>query len=229
MNFSLKDSLSRINEKGLLHSFCFLSSTVNSRPPVLHVNGSLLVPLGALAPLHATLLQVTDPDSPSERFVFSLVQAPSNGELLLFGEEGRGGGTEGRQLNRGDTFGWADLRGDRVRFRHRRDKARSVRGCNYLARIRVASNPSGKCQVSPSSQRRADIQQWCNEKPLIIKKNEYFLHPGNNTKNKQPLYIFYINVTFPSVETFWSFPPRLVAPKVTEVMQSLQVAQEHQE
>lgn len=48
-------------------------------------------------------------------------------------------------------------------------------------------------------------------------------------KNKQPLYIFYINVTFSSVETFWSFPPHLVAPNVTETMQSLQVAQHHQE
>lgn len=173
-------------EKGLLYSFCFLFSTVNSRPPVLHVNGSLLVPLGALAPLPATLLQVTDPDSLSEQLVFSLVQAPSNGELLLFGQEGRGGGTEGRQLNRGDTFGWAELKGGWVRFKHRRDKARLVRGCfpivtvgfsKYLERIRVASNPSGKCQVSSSSQRRADIQQGCSENPLIIKKNEYFLHP----------------------------------------------------
>lgn len=121
---------------------------MNSRPPVLRVNGSLLVPLGALAPLPATLLQVTDPDSPSERLVFSLVQVPSNGELLLFGEEGRGGGTEAHELNRGDTFGWAELKGGRVRFRHRRDKARSVRGCfpivvvqfsNYFKHIRVVN------------------------------------------------------------------------------------------
>lgn len=154
------------------YSFRFLSSTVNGRPPVLRVNGSLLVPLGAIAPLPSTLLWVTDPDSPSERLVFSLVQTPSNGELLLLGEEGRGGGVQGHQLNRGDTFGWAELKGGRVCFRHRRDKSRSVlgffpicavRGSEYCKPFRVASTPRGKCQLSvlqnPSSQRRADIQQ----------------------------------------------------------------------
>lgn len=104
------------------------SSSANSRPPVLHVNGSLLVPLGGLAPLPLTLLQVSDPDSPAEQLVFSLVQAASNGELLLFGEEGGGGGSEGRELNSGDTFGWAELKEGQVRFRHRRNRARSVRG-----------------------------------------------------------------------------------------------------
>lgn len=102
------------------------SSSANSRPPVLHVNSSLLVPLGGLAPLPLTLLQVSDPDSPAERLIFSLVQAASNGELLLFGEEGGGGGTEGRELNSGDTFGWAELKEGQVRFRHRRNRARSV-------------------------------------------------------------------------------------------------------
>lgn len=145
-----------------MDSIRFLSSTVNSRPPVLHVNGSLLVPLGAVAPLPATLLQVADPDSPSEQLVFSLVQAPSNGELLLFGEEARGGGMEGRQLNRGDTFGWAELKGGRVRFRHRRDKARSVRACFPLCCCSVQQIfPAYSCRVgnvrrpqNPSSQRR---------------------------------------------------------------------------
>lgn len=103
------------------------SSSANSHPPVLHVNGSLLVPLGGLAPLPPTLLQVSDPDSLAEQLVFSLVQAASNGELLLFGEEGGGGGTEGRELNSGDTFGWAELKEGQVRFRHRRNRARSVR------------------------------------------------------------------------------------------------------
>lgn len=104
------------------------SSSANSRPPVLHVNGSLLVPLGGLAPLPLTLLQASDPDSPAEQLVFSLVQAASNGELLLFGEKGGGGGTEGREMNSGDTFGWAELKEGQVRFRHRRNRARSVRG-----------------------------------------------------------------------------------------------------
>lgn len=111
--------------------FLFLSSPVlsgNTRPPVLQVNGSLPVPLGGLVPLPPTLLQVEDPDSPSERLIFQLVQGPSNGRLVLFGgEEGeeRGGrGKSGRELTRDDTFTWAELRTGRVRFRHQKDKAR---------------------------------------------------------------------------------------------------------
>lgn len=124
------------------------SLTVNSHPPLLHVSGPLLVPLGASAPLPPGLLRVTDPDSPPQRLVFSLVQAPSNGELLLSG----GGSTEARQLRRGDTFGWAELNAGQVRFRHRRDRARSVLG--HQGRIRAARNPSGKCQVSVSGEIR---------------------------------------------------------------------------
>lgn len=113
------------------HSFrfhFFLSSLFlsgNTHPPALQVNGSLLVPLSGISPLAPSLLQVRDPDSPSERLVFQLVQIPSNGELVLFrGEEGEG--KEGRDLTRDDTFTWAELRTGRVRFRHQRDKARSV-------------------------------------------------------------------------------------------------------
>lgn len=122
---------------------------MNSHPPLLHVSGPLLVPLGASAPLPPGLLRVTDPDSPPQRLVFSLVQAPSNGELLLSG----GGATEARQLRRGDTFDWAELNAGRVRFRHRRDRARSVPG-GRRGRIRAACNPSGKCQVSVSAEIR---------------------------------------------------------------------------
>lgn len=99
------------------------SPPVNIRPPVLQVNGSLLVPLGGLAPLPPSLLRVKDPDSPPERLVFQLVRVPANGRLVLFGAEGEG---SGRDLNGDDTFTWAELRSGRVRFRHQEDKARSV-------------------------------------------------------------------------------------------------------
>ncbi|XP_056274598.1 extracellular matrix protein FRAS1 [Pseudoliparis swirei] len=95
---------------------------VNIRPPVLQVNGSLLVPLGGLAPLPPSLLRVKDPDSPPERLVFQLVRVPANGRLVLFGAEGEG---SGRDLNGDDTFTWAELRSGRVRFRHQEDKART--------------------------------------------------------------------------------------------------------
>lgn len=92
---------------------------VNSHPPVLHVNGSLLVPIAGSAPLPDTLLQVKDPDSPPERLTFHLVQSPTNGRLLLLR------GQEGRELTADDTFTWAELRSGRVRLRHQKDKPRT--------------------------------------------------------------------------------------------------------
>lgn len=103
---------------------------MNTRPPVLHVNGSLLVPLGGFAPLPPTLLHVKDPDSPAERLIFQLIQGPSNGRLVLFKAqegEGMGGqGQTGQEVTGDDTFTWAELKSGRVRFRHLKDKARSV-------------------------------------------------------------------------------------------------------
>lgn len=100
--------------------------SVNAHTPALHVNGSLLVPFDGFAPLLPTLLQVKDPDSPSEQLIFQLVQKPSNGRLVLFrGEEGEE--TGGREIKKDDTFTWAELRHGRVRFQYQRDKDRSVR------------------------------------------------------------------------------------------------------
>uniref|UniRef100_UPI0037E879D7 extracellular matrix organizing protein FRAS1 n=1 Tax=Semicossyphus pulcher TaxID=241346 RepID=UPI0037E879D7 len=100
------------------------SCHVNTHPPSLQVNESLLVPLGGVAPLSPSLLLVKDPDSPSERLVLQVVQSPSNGLLLLFrGETGEQGG--GRELRQDDTFTWAELRARQVRFRHQRDRSRT--------------------------------------------------------------------------------------------------------
>ncbi|XP_030272850.1 extracellular matrix organizing protein FRAS1 isoform X1 [Sparus aurata] len=118
---------------------------VNTHPPALQVNGSLLVPLGGFAPLPPTLLQVKDPDSPSEGLIFQLVQGPSNGRLVLFrGEEGgeRGGrGKLERELTRDDTFTWAELRSGRVRFRHQKDKARTGEFSLRVADPQLFSQP----------------------------------------------------------------------------------------
>ncbi|XP_036955362.1 extracellular matrix protein FRAS1 isoform X2 [Acanthopagrus latus] len=118
---------------------------VNTHPPALQVNGSLLVPLGGFAPLPPTLLQVKDPDSPSETLIFQLVQGPSNGRLVLFrGEEGgeRGDrGKLGRELTRDDTFTWAELRSGRVRFRHQKDKARTGEFSLRVADPQLFSQP----------------------------------------------------------------------------------------
>lgn len=104
--------------------------SVNTQPPALHINGSLLVPLDGFAPLSPSQLQVKDLDSPTEQLIFQLVQSPSNGQLLLFrggdGDETGGQEMKPRELIRDDTFTWADLRTGRVGLRHQKDKARSV-------------------------------------------------------------------------------------------------------
>ncbi|KAM9392081.1 extracellular matrix organizing protein FRAS1 [Pholidichthys leucotaenia] len=97
---------------------------VNTHSPVLHVNGSLLVPLDGFAPLLPTLLQAKDPDGAPEQLIFQLVQSPSNGRLVVF--RGKGGDEMGGlELKRDDTFTWTELRLSQVRFRHQKDKARS--------------------------------------------------------------------------------------------------------
>ncbi|XP_069025425.1 extracellular matrix organizing protein FRAS1 isoform X2 [Embiotoca jacksoni] len=119
---------------------------VNTHPPALRVNGSLLVPLDGSAPLHPALLQVSDPDSPSELLIFQLVRGPSNGRLVLFGagdveEETGGRRTPGRELSRDDTFTWAELKLGRVRFRHQRDKARTDEFTVRVADPQLFSQP----------------------------------------------------------------------------------------
>ncbi|XP_051278840.1 extracellular matrix protein FRAS1 isoform X2 [Dicentrarchus labrax] len=118
---------------------------VNTHPPALQVIGSLLVPLGGFIPLPPTLLQVKDPDSPSDRLIFQLVQGPSNGRLILFrGKEGavKGGqGKSGRELTMDDTFTWAELRTGRVRFSHQKDKARTGEVTLRVADPQLFSQP----------------------------------------------------------------------------------------
>uniref|UniRef100_A0A3B3VXF3 Fraser extracellular matrix complex subunit 1 n=1 Tax=Poecilia latipinna TaxID=48699 RepID=A0A3B3VXF3_9TELE len=97
----------------------------NRHSPVLHINGSLLVPIGGSAPLLPSLLEVRDPDSPSGRMSFQLVQEPNNGRLVLLTEEeaGENGGKTRRELHKDDTFTWAQLQRGRVHFTHLRNKA----------------------------------------------------------------------------------------------------------
>ncbi|XP_076007225.1 extracellular matrix organizing protein FRAS1 [Genypterus blacodes] len=119
---------------------------VNSHPPKLHVNGSLLVPLGGLSSLSPRLLSVKDLDSPSEQLIFQLLQDPSNGWLVLFSgeeeeEDGGARGKVGKELSRDDTFTWEDLTAGQVRFRHNKDKARRSEFTLRVADPQLFSQP----------------------------------------------------------------------------------------
>ncbi|KAM9823010.1 extracellular matrix organizing protein FRAS1 [Syngnathus typhle] len=97
----------------------------NSRPPTLHINGSLQVPLGGSVALSPTLVQVEDADSPPEALVVRLVRPPANGRLLLLraGPEDRQEPGQ-RELSERDAFTWPQLETGRVHFQHQKDKAR---------------------------------------------------------------------------------------------------------
>ncbi|KAL2092359.1 hypothetical protein ACEWY4_012157 [Coilia grayii] len=88
----------------------------NTHAPVLHVNGSLLVPAGGVRPLGAWLLRAEDRDSPAENLLLQLLQPPTNGLLLRLQ-----GGAEST-LHRDQTFSLAELRDGALRFSHSTDK-----------------------------------------------------------------------------------------------------------
>uniref|UniRef100_A0A3Q2PFS0 Fraser extracellular matrix complex subunit 1 n=1 Tax=Fundulus heteroclitus TaxID=8078 RepID=A0A3Q2PFS0_FUNHE len=117
---------------------------VNHHTPVLHINGSLMVPIGGSAPLLPSLLEVRDPDSPSERMVFQLVQEPNNGRLVLLTEEeaGENGEKRSKELNREDTITWAQLELGRVRFTHLKNKARTGQFSLRVADPQMFSQPA---------------------------------------------------------------------------------------
>ncbi|XP_028297024.1 extracellular matrix protein FRAS1-like, partial [Gouania willdenowi] len=100
----------------------------NSHAPTLQVMGSLMVPVGGFYPLLPPLLQVEDQDSPPENLLLQLVQAPSNGQLVLFrqGEEQWrwGRGLAGHNLSSYSNFTWTEMKLGRVQFRHHSDKPR---------------------------------------------------------------------------------------------------------
>lgn len=107
----------------LLIELPFVSAAANTHPPVLHVNGSLLVPAGGMRPLGGWLLRAEDPDSPAENLLVQLLQPPTNGLLVRLQSNGGGGGGGGEStLHRDQTFSLAELRAGAVRFVHSADK-----------------------------------------------------------------------------------------------------------
>ncbi|KAF7205299.1 extracellular matrix organizing protein FRAS1 isoform X2 [Nothobranchius furzeri] len=114
---------------------------VNTHAPVLHIHGSLLVPLGGSAPLQPPLLQVRDPDGASERLVFQLVHVPNNGRLFLLTPDA-GDGEGWQELGSGDSFTWAELKLSRVHFTHLNDKSRAGEFSLRVADPQLFSQPA---------------------------------------------------------------------------------------
>ncbi|KAM8939375.1 extracellular matrix organizing protein FRAS1 [Pelodytes ibericus] len=90
---------------------------VNLHAPVLLVNGSIMVGIGAVRPLDLTFMSVQDQDTENMSLTFHVVSAPTNGRLvkMLHGKE--------VYLNKDTHFSWEDLEEKRVRFKHSKEKS----------------------------------------------------------------------------------------------------------
>ncbi|XP_048099370.1 extracellular matrix protein FRAS1 [Alosa alosa] len=77
----------------------------NTHAPVLHVNGSLLVPAGGVRPLGTWLLRAEDADSPAENLLLQLFRTVGGEHLVI-----------------DQTFSLAELRAGAIRFSHSTDK-----------------------------------------------------------------------------------------------------------
>jgi Cadherin-like/Bacterial pre-peptidase C-terminal domain/FG-GAP-like repeat/Bacterial Ig domain/Bacterial cadherin-like domain len=89
-------------------SFNISVSPVNDQP-ILISSGPLTVNEGALMPLQSTILNTSDPDTPSSQVVYTLTGAP------IFGTLQRTGGTT---LTGGSTFTQAEINSGAINYKH---------------------------------------------------------------------------------------------------------------
>ncbi|KAG7481357.1 hypothetical protein MATL_G00065830 [Megalops atlanticus] len=134
----------------------------NSHAPALHVNGSLLVPIGGTGPLDLSFMTAQDPDGPAESLVFQLVQPPGNGRLTRLA-----GGRE-TALSREDTFTFTELRGKAVRFAHAKDKSKTGRFTLRVSDQQLSSQPETINIQAVSLQPPYVL----SNKPLLVNKGE---------------------------------------------------------
>ncbi|XP_039614478.1 extracellular matrix protein FRAS1 isoform X1 [Polypterus senegalus] len=90
----------------------------NSHPPILHVNGTLIVQIGGVKPLDLSFMSIQDLDTIPDQFVFYIVSLPNNGKLVKI--------VKGKQvpMNVDDTFTLSDLQEQAVRFIHSQEKSK---------------------------------------------------------------------------------------------------------
>ncbi|XP_053559271.1 LOW QUALITY PROTEIN: extracellular matrix organizing protein FRAS1 [Bombina bombina] len=91
----------------------------NVHAPVFLVNGSLTLAIGAVRPLDLSFMSVQDQNSEDASLTFHVVQAPTNGQLVKISR-----GKE-VQLSKDTHFGMMELREQRVRFKHSKEKSRN--------------------------------------------------------------------------------------------------------
>ncbi|XP_075060088.1 extracellular matrix organizing protein FRAS1 [Mixophyes fleayi] len=90
----------------------------NVHPPVLIVEGSFTVGIGAVRPLDLTFMNVHDSDTEDGSLTFLVVSTPANGRLVKI--------SDGKEihLNKDMHFSWKDMIEQRVRFKHSKEKSR---------------------------------------------------------------------------------------------------------
>ncbi|XP_006885356.1 PREDICTED: extracellular matrix protein FRAS1 [Elephantulus edwardii] len=117
--FSLKSGLCLPNcIPGVSSLFSNETCTGKIQTPSLYVNGSLTLEIGSMKPLDFSFLNVQDQDGRVEDLLFHVVNAPTNGWLVL----SRNG--KEVQLDKAGHFSWNDVKEKKVRFVHSKEKPR---------------------------------------------------------------------------------------------------------
>ncbi|KAE8631113.1 hypothetical protein XENTR_v10001087 [Xenopus tropicalis] len=125
---------------------------VNVHAPVLVVNGSLTVGIGAARSLDFSFMNVKDQDNENISLMFHVVNVPTNGRLVKF--------LDGKEIHlyKDTHFSWEDLKEKRVYFKHNRDKPR-----NGVFALKVSD---GQLFSQPEN---IDIQAVSTKAPYILK------------------------------------------------------------
>ncbi|XP_029456255.1 extracellular matrix protein FRAS1 isoform X2 [Rhinatrema bivittatum] len=91
----------------------------NVSAPVLHVNGSLIVWIGAVKALDFSFMEARGAANIEGRLQFHVVSPPTTGKLVKV--------VKGKEvpLNKDNVFSWKELKEQKVRFRHSKEESRS--------------------------------------------------------------------------------------------------------
>uniref|UniRef100_A0A8C9EKS7 Calx-beta domain-containing protein n=1 Tax=Pavo cristatus TaxID=9049 RepID=A0A8C9EKS7_PAVCR len=134
--------------------------TRDRHPSSFRVNSTLTVGIGGVKPLDLSLLDARDLDGDTGQLLFRIDSTPSNGRLVMVvnGKE--------VQLNKGDHFSFKDVKENRVRFAHSREKSRK----GQLS-LRVSDQQFSHPEV-------INIQAFSTQAPYLLRNEALLVRRG---------------------------------------------------
>ncbi|XP_031463336.1 extracellular matrix protein FRAS1 [Phasianus colchicus] len=133
---------------------------VSRHPSSFRVNSTLTVGIGGVKPLDLSLLDVHDLDGDTGQLLFHIDSTPSNGRLVMVvnGKE--------VQLSKGDHFSFKDVKENRVRFVHSREKSRK----GQLS-LRISDQQFSHPEV-------INIQAFSTQAPFLLRNEALLVRRG---------------------------------------------------